>query len=261
MTRADAFMLPTPQAEPTLLDSQAYHRRLLRVVEGERLPLALVDLDRLDLAARDLDPQRALVLGERRLEALELAVQLARVAGADVRLEHERDPGAVRGDRVHGAAHDLHHLVPVALDLREHRGGAVGQAGGADHGDGGGHRPVHGGGVRVPGQVGGVGGLAGGSDGEGDDHGTSVPAAPPVVTGQGRPSRSPPGRPPGQPPISGCRAFHSSFTPIATNTAAVRPSSVLRIQPLRNWAGTSFLLFRNSSVTARNGMNKAPSVP
>jgi D-serine deaminase-like pyridoxal phosphate-dependent protein len=54
MTRAEASMLPTPMAEPALRDGEAYYRRLLRVVEGQRLPLALVDLDRLETNAQAL---------------------------------------------------------------------------------------------------------------------------------------------------------------------------------------------------------------
>lgn len=50
MTRPE----PAPLAEPSLRDSDAYYRRLLRVVEGQRLPLALVDLDRLEANAQAL---------------------------------------------------------------------------------------------------------------------------------------------------------------------------------------------------------------
>ena len=54
---------------------------------------------------------------ERRLESLDLAVDLARVAGPDVGLQHQRDPRAVLGDGLGGAAHDVEDLVPLPLDL------------------------------------------------------------------------------------------------------------------------------------------------
>lgn len=51
----------------------------------------------------------------RRLEPLELGLELADVARPDVGLQHERDARAVLADGLGGAAHDVEDLVPVAL--------------------------------------------------------------------------------------------------------------------------------------------------
>src|SRR3954454_12264187 len=71
----------------------------------------------------------ALLLPQCGLEPLHLALQLPRVAGPDVRLEHEGDATAVRADRLGGAFHHVEHLVPLPLEGREHRVGVVRQAG------------------------------------------------------------------------------------------------------------------------------------
>src|SRR6478736_75476 len=125
---------------------------------------------------RAQSPSVILLTAERILEPLELAIELAGPAGTDVGLEHESDTR--RGLRQHVAAllHDSHALVPLPLDRREHRVGAVRQTG-VPHdangsGDGVGHRS-------------GVVGRDGGGDGEGDQHAPTVcrrrpprPAAP-----------------------------------------------------------------------------------
>ena len=72
------------------------------------------------------------------LDALHLCGQLTVVPRPDVGLEHEPDPGRARGDDVDGALDHRHHLVPLPLDVGEHRVRLVGQPGLADHPDGGG---------------------------------------------------------------------------------------------------------------------------
>src|SRR4029453_16196741 len=66
-------------------------------------------------------------LAEGGLEPLDLAVELAGVARPDVRLQDEGDTRAVLADGLGGAPDDVDHLVPFALDGREHRVGAVGR--------------------------------------------------------------------------------------------------------------------------------------
>src|SRR5690348_17826885 len=50
----------------------------------------------------------------------------------DVGLEHQADPRGRRGDDVDGLLDHGHHLVPLPLDVGEHRVGLAGQSGGAD---------------------------------------------------------------------------------------------------------------------------------
>src|SRR5699024_7203458 len=128
--------------------------------------------------SRSRPPRSVAELAQRLLHPLDLAVQLPVVTGADVGLEHERDAGAVAAGLRRGAAHDLHHLVPVPLDLGEHRTGPGGQPRIAHHPHRGGDRIVHARAVGPLSEVTGqcrVGGLTGGLDGEGVDHDASLP--------------------------------------------------------------------------------------
>ncbi len=113
-------------------------------------------------------------LFESPLEPLDLAVDLAGAPGPDVGFEHERDPRPERQHGLSGGLHDREDLVPLPLDLGEHRRRAVRQTRSADDLHRGGDRVVHrsvgalgdGGGCR-----GGVGRSAARGDGEGDEHG------------------------------------------------------------------------------------------
>src|SRR5665647_2203429 len=58
--------------------------------------------------------------GQGSLEALDFSGEFARVARADVRLEHEGHPRPERADGFGGRLDDGEHLVPLALDRGEH---------------------------------------------------------------------------------------------------------------------------------------------
>src|SRR6185436_16041130 len=62
------------------------------------------------------------------LQALDLGGELSLESRADVRLEDKADPRAKSSNGLAGSAHDVHALVPGALDRGEHRVGVVGQA-------------------------------------------------------------------------------------------------------------------------------------
>ncbi len=100
------------------------------------------------------------LVGEQLVDPGHLGLQLAGVAGADVGLDHERDARVGRGHGVDALLEHRHHLVPLALDVGEHRVGLVRQPRGAHDA----HRLGDGGGVR-PGVV-----RAGWGDAERDDH-------------------------------------------------------------------------------------------
>ena len=78
-----------------------------------------------------------------RFEAVDLAVELTGVARTDVGLQHQRDARSVVAHDIRGLFDDGEHLVPLALDRREHRVGAVGEARLADHPHGRRDRLVH----------------------------------------------------------------------------------------------------------------------
>ncbi len=78
------------------------------------------------------------------LEALHLAIELAGETGANIGFQDERDARTVGADGLGRAPHDIHDLIPFALDRREHRVGAVRKPGGAHDLDGGGDGLGHG---------------------------------------------------------------------------------------------------------------------
>src|SRR5687768_1004314 len=59
-----------------------------------------------------------------RLEPVHLGLHLPRPPRADVRLQHQRDTVTVPADGLAGPPDDVHALVPLPLDGREHRVGA-----------------------------------------------------------------------------------------------------------------------------------------
>ena len=63
-----------------------------------------------------------------RFHALEFAVHGVSKPGANICLEHNFGADALVCQDKGGVAHDQHDLVPVAFDLGEHRGSAVGKA-------------------------------------------------------------------------------------------------------------------------------------
>src|SRR6266545_4043141 len=69
------------------------------------------------------------------LDPGDLGPQLSRVAGPDVRLEHQAHPRRVGPHRLDGTLDDVHDLIPLALDGREHGRGFVWQPGFPDHPD------------------------------------------------------------------------------------------------------------------------------
>src|SRR5665648_165936 len=60
------------------------------------------------------------------LQTLDLGGELSLIARADVGLEDQADPRAKRPNRLAGSAHDIHAVIPGALDRGEHRVGVVG---------------------------------------------------------------------------------------------------------------------------------------
>ena len=74
---------------------------------------------------------------------LDLGDQLPVVPGPDVGLEDQADARRGGGDDVDGLLHHRHHLVPLPLDVGEHRVGLVGETGVPDHADRGRHRLGH----------------------------------------------------------------------------------------------------------------------
>ena len=87
--------------------------------------------------------------GQRRVGPADHVAQQTRVDDA---------AGLQEGDAVAGALDDVHDLVPLALERREHRVGAVRQPALADHAHGGRdrvvHRPVRSGGAGCNGECG-----------------------------------------------------------------------------------------------------------
>src|SRR3954452_11370026 len=68
-------------------------------------------------------------LAEQALDALDLGGELPVPAGADVGLEHQSDARRHSGDDVDGLLDHRHHLVPLPLDVGEHRVRLVGEPG------------------------------------------------------------------------------------------------------------------------------------
>ena len=81
---------------------------------------------------------------EVRLDCCDLRVQRVGVARSMVDLDHHAHARRVLRDAHHARFDEVHHLVPLALDVGEHRVGLVGQAAVADElhrsGDGPAHR-------------------------------------------------------------------------------------------------------------------------
>src|ERR1019366_10719082 len=61
------------------------------------------------------------------LQTLDLGGELPLVTRSDVGLEDQADPRAKRPHSLAGPAHDVHALLPGALDRGEHRVGVVGK--------------------------------------------------------------------------------------------------------------------------------------
>src|SRR4051794_8297264 len=111
------------------------------------------------------------------LDPLHLGGQLAVVPRADVGLEHQTDARVACRRHVDRLLDDGHHLVPLPLDVGEHRVGLAGQSGVSDdpH-DLGHHLADSAAGLLRGGRgVGTVEGLSGRADAEGDEHVLSLP--------------------------------------------------------------------------------------
>src|SRR5690606_10563669 len=98
------------------------------------------------------------------LDAFDLGFELVVVAGADVGLEYQTDARGAGCHDVDGPLDHGHHLVPLALDVGEHRVGLARQTGFAHH--------AHGLGDRLADTAVGVTGCW--ADAEGNDHVTSL---------------------------------------------------------------------------------------
>src|SRR5688500_872677 len=109
------------------------------------------------------------------LDAVHLGLELPFVPGTDVGLEHESDARVAQCDLVDRLLDNRHHLVPLALDVGEHRVGLARETRGADHPDSGGDgladASTRRGSLASGGGV--VQGLAGRADAERDDHALS----------------------------------------------------------------------------------------
>src|SRR6478736_6544360 len=66
--------------------------------------------------ARPGTARSSVLVADRLLESLNLAVELTRATGSDVRFEHERHPRPVFGDGLGRALDHVEHLVPVPLE-------------------------------------------------------------------------------------------------------------------------------------------------
>src|SRR5690625_2736076 len=106
-----------------------------------------------------------LLRGELLLDTLDLGGELALVPGADVGLENEADPRRGLGEHVDGSLHHRHDLVPISLDVGEHRVGLAGESGLAYDADRACDRLAHAAGLIVGG---------GRADAESDKHASSL---------------------------------------------------------------------------------------
>src|SRR3954447_10885455 len=111
-------------------------------------------------------PVRTAIVSLRKalLDLLDLGAELSVVPRTDVGFKHEADARGRRGDDVDGLLDHRHHLVPLPLDVGEHRVGLAGETGRTHHADGLGDRLAD---AAVL--------VAGGrTDAEGHDHGASL---------------------------------------------------------------------------------------